>query len=103
MDIVEKIRNGAYAPQQPFPEMPQRPSTDESRAAYRLARRDWRTEQTRLVHEVFKNDLAQEHGLVGHPKLERLFQMAWSMGHAAGLEEVASYFEDLSELLKPVK
>lgn len=56
-------------------------------------------ESTRLITE-HKAKLAEEHGLVGHPKLDTLYDLAWSHGHASGFDEVRSYFEDFAQLLK---
>lgn len=48
----------------------------------------------------FKGELESEHGLVGHPKADNLFDIAWAYGHSAGYSEVRVHYETLSELLK---
>lgn len=47
-----------------------------------------------------KNDLAKKFDLVGHPKLDQLYDLAWEFGHSSGYSEVATYFADISVLLK---
>lgn len=47
-----------------------------------------------------RDKLAEEHGLVGHPKLGLLYQKAWELGHSAGYGEVETYFADLAELIR---
>jgi hypothetical protein len=56
--------------------------------------------QTALELE-FKADLFDEHGVTGHPKAQRAFDIAWDYGHSSGYSEVANYFDDLADLLKP--
>lgn len=51
-------------------------------------------------HEVHKLELAKEHDLVDHPKLDLLYAKAWEHGHANGFSEVAYWFEDLAELVR---
>lgn len=53
------------------------------------------------LRRQFCLDLATEHGVIGHPKAQRAFDMAWERGHAEGHLQVAQEFEDLVELLKP--
>lgn len=60
-----------------------------------------RLDAARLERENQMNELAKKHGLVGHPKLSRAYTLAWEYGHSSGLNEVASYFDDLAELMKP--
>jgi hypothetical protein len=99
MNVVQKIKAGAYYVQGPRPE---RPSGGDKAAmhAWRHAVRVRQDRQNELEHVHLKADLAAEHGLTDHPKLDRLFEFAWNMGHASGLLEVAGYFEDLAELLR---
>lgn len=66
------------------------------------------TKETRQAHSYneavlmarFKEDLAREHGLDTHPKATKLWDIAWSMGHASGLSEVETYYAEFAELLK---
>jgi hypothetical protein len=52
------------------------------------------------LEKEFKRDLFDQHGVTGHPKAERAFQLAWDYGHSSGFQEVANYFDDLADLLK---
>jgi hypothetical protein len=62
--------------------------------------RKW-TRARNLLEAEFKADLFDEHGVTGHPKANRAFDLAWDRGHSAGYQEVANYFDDLADLLKP--
>lgn len=64
--------------------------------AFQLERRKYSENGDKLL-EQFKADLADELGLTGHPKWDKLFSMAWDMGH--GYQEVCDYASDLAELL----
>lgn len=48
----------------------------------------------------FKVALAKYLGLVGHPKFDRLFDMAWEDGHSEGYYSVAQHADTLAELLR---
>jgi len=71
----------------------------DAQEAYEAALGDWRTENLRLQGE-FKRDAFRELGLIGHPKAEAAFTLAWEWGHSAGYSEVFSYLEELAGLLK---
>jgi hypothetical protein len=45
--------------------------------------------------------LEVKHGLVGHPKAARLYELAYEIGHSAGYHEVEIYYDDMADLLKP--
>ena len=47
--------------------------------------------------------LEARHGLTGHPKADKLYSLAWDMGHSAGYGEVENYYSDMADLLKPNK
>lgn len=47
-----------------------------------------------------KAQLAAEEGLSDHPKLDRLYALAWEHGHANGFDDVAYYFREFASLLK---
>lgn len=47
-----------------------------------------------------KASLETKWGLVGHPKADKLYSLAWEMGHSAGYHEVGLYYDDMAELLK---
>ena len=38
---------------------------------------------------------------MGHPKADRLFELAWEHGHANGEWEVGIYYQEFMELLAP--
>lgn len=48
----------------------------------------------------FKADLLEELGVTGHPKADKLFRLAWEMGHSGGFGDVTSYAHDMVELIK---
>ena len=48
----------------------------------------------------FREALADELGMKGHPKFGVLWEKAWDRGHSAGLEEVLSEAQELVDLVK---
>ena len=48
----------------------------------------------------FKGRLAKENGIENHPKLDRLFEIAWCFGHSSGFNEVDIYFSEMVDLIK---
>lgn len=58
---------------------------------------------TRQEHErsEHKSEMESRHGLVGHPKADRLYQLAWDMGHSAGYGEIETFYDEMADLLKP--
>lgn len=89
--VMERIAAGAYESTVPYV----RGSSDEARSA-RLARMADESE----LRARFRADALRELGLEGHPKGDRLFDIAWSQGHAAGLHEVLGHMEELADLLR---
>lgn len=59
---------------------------------------DWPT--TPFVNNKFKMDLEAVHELSGHPKADKVYELAWEWGHSYGLDEVMSYYDDLAGLVK---
>lgn len=64
-------------------------------------------DQTRKYREnegamsaLVKRDLEVQEGLVGHPKADMLWSIAWDRGHSLGYSDVISVYEELAELLK---
>ena len=47
-----------------------------------------------------KLGLEIEHNLVGHPKADKLYELAWDYGHSSGYSEITSYYADLADLLE---
>jgi hypothetical protein len=63
-------------------------------------RRRYREDQARLRKE-HKLSLEKDQGLVGHPRADLLYEIAWSLGHSSGYAEVATYYHELAPLVKP--
>lgn len=51
-------------------------------------------------YQGFKEKLARDYNVVGHPKFERCFALAYQHGHSCGYSEVEIYFSDFVELIK---
>jgi len=52
-------------------------------------------EEEARLHDLFKQDLFKNLGIVDHPKKDKIFSLAWQLGHSNGLSEVASYADDI--------
>lgn len=70
-------------------------------------RRGLQAEQWKLKREIegievaeFYHKQLEKHGLEDTPKVQKLWSRAWEDGHSAGLHEVASYFDDLIDLVQ---
>ena len=88
MDLRKKIKDGDY-------DVPPGVYGSQGREEYR-----------RQAHDLmvkFKDDLLKHLDITGHPKAERLWEMAWEEGHSAGYEEVLSSAETLVDLLDEVE
>jgi len=92
MTVRERISQGEFEGGLKWPSSVVGPERTEAMKAYRRAESEAR--------ERFRKALAEEHGVVGHPKEPRLFEIAWSHGHANGLIEVVVYYEEFVELLR---
>jgi predicted nucleic acid-binding protein len=57
----------------------------------------WRQAQ-RDMEAQFKADVLEENGLTGHPKADKVFEMAWERGDK-NFSDVAFYVADLAELV----
>lgn len=55
--------------------------------------------ESKNLERQFKVDLADELGLTGHPKFDKLFEIAWDRGHSSGFQEVYNEAQELAELL----
>lgn len=51
-------------------------------------------------YRELKLKLETKYKMIKHPKADRLFEIAWHIGHSNGLSEVRLYYEDLLELVK---
>jgi hypothetical protein len=69
---------------------------DQEKGNYRRAIRD---DNQRLENQ-FHKDLADEFGLTGHPKELKLWDIACSLGHDAGMLDIVSWYQDLADLVK---
>ena len=121
MSVIERIRVGHYNPTMEYPRQVRTPpilskkvidlSADE--VASLLEVKATYEEEVRVYNEqralykannggvvgYLQGDLEEEYGLVGHPKASKLFEIAYDMGHSGGMEDVANYYCQLSELL----
>lgn len=113
MGVFDNIANGKYENAVPFgiecvPVDEERMTVREAREhkeAQKQARRDQRRrhhEEDARLRNLFREDLEAEAGLVGHPKAEKLFDVAWEHGHSNGYHDVACVYFDYAELLDPV-
>jgi hypothetical protein len=99
MSLADKLASGAYNNDAPYPVFISSQAAAFSKKQRHQIIEVYRNRQ-REINEEFHVDLAAEHGLTGHPKEQKLFDLAWSHGHSYGLAEVASYYEEFAELLK---
>lgn len=67
--------------------------------AYRDAVHEYHAAEAKLFEE-FKADLLEDNGVTNNPKADLAFWLANDYGHSFGFSEIASYFEDLVELIK---
>lgn len=120
-DIDSKISAGAYNNKLEYPEalskprMPINPTAAQAREyadkleAYEGGKTSHRERiaayhaETRRLEAQFQADLEEQYGMKGHPKAGALFNKAWERGHSSGYQEVANYYDDLYELITPVK
>lgn len=53
------------------------------------------------VHKAeHRAKLEKTYGVVGHPKAERLYELAYEEGHAAGDHEIEYYYSVMVELIQ---
>lgn len=99
----------------PYPERPKRPVREDfpSHTAYGKAMDEWEellvqhkaaleahSAAERAVEEEFKQAIAKEFGLEGHPKFEQMYAIAYEQGHSDGLDSVYWRCEVLASLLQ---
>jgi len=72
---------------------------EEYRNQLRAERIKHREEQSK-IDEKFKIALFKEYDIENNPKREKVFSMAWEMGHAEGYSCVEYHFSELVELIK---
>lgn len=83
--IDERIRDGEFANALPWGRDPK------VRVAYQA-------EENRL-HALFANEALTDVGLLGHPKADKAFALAYDRGHAHGYHEIHQELRALAELL----
>ena len=117
MNVTDKIAYGDYDNKLVYPTNPRKPAMlrnvtsaealkyaqdlavyEAEYEAYRVARTAYGQETARMLG-LLKADLETEYNMVDHPKAEKLWAMAWEMGHSSGLGDVAIYYSDLYELV----
>jgi len=69
------------------------------REVFLQLRKEYYQTQERIT-QAFKCDLLEYLEVFDHPKVEHLWNLAWGYGHSSGYNDVASYAEDFSELMK---
>lgn len=52
------------------------------------------------LSQLFEKDLFEHFEVTDHPKRDKCYQLAWDLGHSAGMHEIANYFSSLVELIK---
>lgn len=69
------------------------------RVAQKSHQAEYRVEESRLDTE-FKSDLFEDLGITDNPRREKLFSLAWEIGHSIGYSEVYRVACDLVELIR---
>ena len=92
MALYKNIAEGKYESKLPWVSYHERVAKQEAWQA--------RHDEDRRLAELFTADLYEYHGVTGHPRADKCFSVAWSMGHSSGLNEVALVFSELVELIK---
>lgn len=105
----DNLAAGKYVNTEPY-SVPKNPVTDTMTVKQA---RDHKESERQRVHDQrkawFANDAAMtrllradleiEHGMVGNPKAERLWELAWEYGHGCGCSDVISHYEEFAELV----
>lgn len=65
--------------------------------SYQAHLKHYREENIRLQQE-FKHDLIKKYNMTGHPKADKLFDLAWDFGNS-NLWDVEDYFSNLLKLI----
>lgn len=117
--VIEKIENGEYQPTTPLPKKPADPrrkmlrhdvtpneireladeveAYNEALNAYNRAKSIRTEEQAKNVKQ-FREDLAKEFNMIGHPIESKLWKKSWEKGDGDFLE-VYNEYEDLRDLI----
>lgn len=116
----EKVRQGHYDNKLPYPSFAKRttlpvavdetPELKAAREAYDVeterlkaqvrGERDVFNAETNRLYALFKSDLEAEYSVERNPKKDKLFEIAWSDGHANGYSEVANCYGKMVDLIR---
>lgn len=111
--VMDRVADGEYENRVPYPARDISeidPETTTLAEAVRIkARRKQEFLASRTAYRQgeyaqrarLKADLEVEHDIVGHPKADKLWNLAWEMGHSLGYSGVLNYYNELLELVKP--
>ena len=119
--VRENLSSGKYKTTLAYPDKPVKPDSkvdlatvsdkevadrraalrkyEEDFVAYKAAKLAYGEDEGRL-HKLFCDDLEAEHGMAGHPKADKLMNMAYDKGHSGGMGDVVTEYEELLELVK---
>lgn len=92
----DKIEMGLFENKLPYPLIA---GSKQSKQEITEARQAYRSEDVR-IHNEFRKSLEEEFGMVGHPKANKLFEIAWREGHSEGYQSIVYWYEELYELVK---
>jgi hypothetical protein len=53
-----------------------------------------------IKDDAFRKALAVEYGVVGNPKFDKAYSVAYQHGHSSGFSDIEIYFSELVELIK---
>lgn len=122
MSVRDNINSGVYSSKRPYPARVVEPavlrktardlspseaaSLQSVKAAYEAekadmlkARHAYQNDEASLIDQ-FWNDVFAEYGISEkHPLADWLREKSWEQGHASGLSEVLSYFDEYSEVI----
>lgn len=88
-NIYEKIEAGEYNTKIPY-------------ASYRKDPVNWKIwdQDDKRLLIMFRNELEAMYNVVGNPKADQLWALAWAHGHSGGLADVLGFYDDMVVLIK---
>lgn len=99
-NIREMINSNVYRTKLNYPHSVNRKTASlDEKEAYKTQADAWQQDQYRL-EKLFREDLEKYFFMTLHPKRDKLFEMAWSRGHASGLFSVYDEYVELLELVR---
>jgi hypothetical protein len=121
-DFIERKNGDFYRlPADSYPDRPEKPAilskkvgdlTDDELASVAKVKKTYDTAKAEYDATIaerreldggltlaFRRDLEAYHGTTDNPKKDRLWSIAWDQGHSSGLGEVASYYDDMVDLI----